>query len=199
MLMNQQKLEAPLPYREAGITTKWIPPTVIRWQKQIESSALKYDIDVNVIAILMTMESGGGPKAKSGAGAEGLMQIMPATAQEIAKKHLKQPVENYDIYDPATNIEFGTAYLAWLRDEFGIIQHAPDYNTTVELIAAGYNGGAGAAKAIDDGEGLRNLETMSYSRDAFYMWRERTSETSPTFDRWKERGGNALLEAAAKN
>jgi hypothetical protein len=38
-----------------------------------------------------------------------------------------------------------------------------------------------------------------YSRDAFNMWRERHAGNSPTFDRWKERGGQRLIDAAKKN
>lgn len=188
-----------IPYQEAGMTAAWIPDSVKQWDKPINKMARRYDIDANLVAIIMTMESGGNPKAKSEVGATGLMQIMPATAADIAKRHLQTPVTTYNIEDPATNIEFGVAYLAWLRDEFGTTQHAPDYTRTVELIAAGYNGGAGTANALEQGEGLRDPQPVIYSRDAFNMWRERVSKTSPTFDRWKERGGQSLLEAAAKS
>ena len=91
---------------------------------------------------------------------------------------------------------FGTAYLALLRDEFGTTAQGPSWNATVELIAAGYNGGPGASNSLEKGEGLRDPQTVIYSRDAFNMWRERHAASSPTFERWKERGGYILLDKA---
>lgn len=178
------------------ITSLWIPDTVKHWEKPISEMAKRYDIDPNLIAIIITLESGGYPKATSEVDAKGLMQIMPLTAGDIAKRHLKKPQEKYDLHNPETSIEFGTAYLAMLRDEYGTAKQGPSWNETVELIAAAYNGGFSAANALEKGEGLRDTQTLSYSRDAFNMWRERHSETSPTFDRWKERGGDELIQKA---
>lgn len=185
-----------VPYQPAGITAAWVPDTVKHWSSTINEMAKKYDVDPNLVAIIITMESGGNAKAKSEAGAQGLMQIMPLTASDIARKYLDKPVDKYDMLDPKTNIEFGTAYLAFLRDYFTTDQPGPDSIATVELIAAGYNGGPGTAAALEKGEGLRDTQPVIYSRDAFNMWRERVSKTSPTFDRWKERGGANLLTAA---
>lgn len=190
-----QRHDPPLSYQPSGITGKWLPPTVTRWDVTIIHMAERYNIDANLIAILMTMESGGDPKAKSGADAVGLMQITPLTAEDIARKYLKQPVTKYDLTSPTTSIEFGAAYLTWLRDQFGSAQQAPSYNETVELIAA-YNGGPSAAYALGHGQGLRDTQTVVYSRDAFNMWRERLAAKSPTFERWKARGGSDLLTAA---
>jgi len=186
----------PLPYRSAGITAHWIPPTVTHWQSTIDAMSKKYNVDANLVAILMTMESGGDATAKSADDAEGLMQITPPTAHDIASKFIKKPVEHYNLQDPTTNIEFGVAYLAYLRDLFGTTQQGPDWNSTVELISAGYNGGPGAAGNLEAGKGLHDTQTVVYSRDAFNMWRERHAGSSPTFDRWKERGGATLLTAA---
>lgn len=181
---------------QATITIPWLPDTVRHWHKPIEDMGAKYNIDPNLIAIFMTMESGGYAKAESEAGAQGLMQVTPLTAQDIASKYLKQPRKNYDLMDPSTSIEFGTAYLAWLRDQFGSYKQGPTWNETVELVAAGYNGGSGAANNLEQGKGLRDTQTVVYSRDAFNMWRERHAKSSPTFDRWKERGGSLLIEKA---
>jgi soluble lytic murein transglycosylase-like protein len=191
-------LRAPLAPESATITAKWIPETVARWHEPIEEMAKKYDIDPNLLAIIMTMESGGDPKADSGQ-AQGLMQIAPATGGDIAKKYLKTPVNSYDLWDPKTNIEFGAAYLAHLRDVFGSRTQAPSWNETVELVAAGYNGGPVAANNLEQGRGMEGTQTVVYSRDAFNMWRERHAEKSPTFDRWKERGGVSLIDGARSN
>jgi soluble lytic murein transglycosylase-like protein len=190
--------QTPLRPEKDYITSPWIPKSVRRWDKPINEMAQKYKLDPNLIAIIITLESGGYSKAQSNAGAEGLMQITPPTAKDIAAKFLKKPVKDYDLYDPTTNIEFGTAYLSYLRDEFGTVKQGPDWNTTVELIAAGYNGGPGAANRLEQGKGLTDTQTVIYSRDAYNMWRERHSKNSPTYERWKERGGLELIDLANK-
>lgn len=182
--------------KPAAVTSPWIPETVRQWDDIITEMSSKYNVDPNLIAIIITMESGGNAQAKSEAGAEGLMQVMPLTAKDISTKFLKEPAKSYDILDPRTNIEFGTAYLAYLRDEFGTARQGPSWNETVELIAAGYNGGPGAANNLEQGKGLEDTQTVVYSRDAFNMWRERNSQKSPTFERWKERGGSSLISKA---
>ncbi len=186
----------PLKAETAGISSPWIPQTVKRWNPLISEMAKKYNIDPTAMAILMTMESGGYSKAKSGAGAVGLMQITPPTAGDIAKKYLRQPVAHYDLLDPRTNIEFGAAYMAYLRDEFGVRTQGPSWDYTIELVAAAYNGGPGTAGKFYHGQGIIDTETVVYSRDALNMWRERHAQDSPTFDRWQERGGDHLLNLA---
>ena len=185
-----------LKFEDEGTTISWLPETVTRWEKPINEMSEKYDVDPNMVAIIMTLESGGYSKAGSEAGAQGLMQIMPLTAKDIAAKHLEKPRKKYNITDPRTNIEFGTAYLAHLRNVFGEAGQGPSWDYTVELVAAGYNGGPGAANRIYKGEGLLETETVVYSRDAFNMWRERHAGTSPTFERWAERGGSKLIDQA---
>lgn len=182
----------PLAAQTTTITTPWIPENVKQWQPIIQDMARKYNLDPNIIAIIMTVESGGNQQARSPVGAQGLMQIMPGTAADIAAKYLKIPVEAYDIYEPRTNIEFGTAYLAHLRDEFGTNTQAPNWDQTAELIAAGYNGGPGAASNLEKGLGLESSETHLYTHNVYNMWRERNAQHSPTYTRLLERG-NATL------
>jgi len=189
----------PLKPQADTITSPWVPATVKKWQKPIDAMAKKYKVDPNLIAIIMTMESGGDPKASSDAGAHGLMQITSPTAKDIASKYLKQPTSKYNLNDPNTNIEFGAAYLALLRDTFGEWQQGPTWNSTVELVAAGYNGGPVAANRLYKGQGLTDTQTVVYSRDAFNMWRERFAKDSPTYDRWLERGGQTLIDNAKKS
>jgi len=190
-----------LPFKPQAdtVTTPWIPPTVKKWQTPIDQMAKKYQVDPNLIAIVMTVESGGNPKASSSADAKGLMQITKLTAKDIASKFLKQPISNYNLDNPATNIEFGAAYLAYLRDTFGSWRQGPSWDSTVELVAAGYNGGPGAANRLLKGRGLTDTQTVVYSRDVFNMWRERYSRGSPTYDRWLERGGQTLIDDAKNN
>lgn len=185
-----------LAYQGAGLTIKWLPSTVTRWSDKIIEQGKRYNVDPNFIAILMTLESGGYAKADSGY-ALGLLQVTPSTAKDIASKYLHVKVATFDIKDPSTNIEFGTAYIAHLRDTFCGNDFAPRHDFCAELVAAGYNGGPGAANSLYKGQGLKATETLSYSRDAMSMWRERAAATSPAFDRWKDRGGQDLIDKAA--
>lgn len=193
MLHNHQSA---LPYQSAGLNSPWIPSTVKHWQGAIKDMSKKYDIDANYVGIIMTMESGGYAKAKSSAGAEGLMQITAPTAKDIAAKYLKKPINSYNLQDPKTNIEFGVAYLAYLRKTFEKPSQGPSWDATAELVAASYNGGPVAGLHLEEGKGLHDAQTVVYSRDAFNMWRERHALSSPTFDRWKERGGSELIDLA---
>src|SRR5207253_10731662 len=70
----------------------------------------------------------------SHAGARGLMQITPATAQEIAQKSGGVAFEQGDLATPQINISYGTWYLRWLLDRYG------DNET---LAIAAYNAGTG--------------------------------------------------------
>lgn len=170
----------------SGVTIGWLSPEVQRWRGLIEQTAKKYDIDPDLVAIIITLESAGDPSATSPIGAQGLMQVMPLTAQDIARKFLRQPVPegSYDIYDPATNIEFGTAYLAYLRDHFADSPKAAEPTGLIELVASGYNGGPGTAAKLEQGQaGDRVKENIDYTNGAAIMWRERAAAIAPTIYR----------------
>lgn len=193
-----QKRQSALPYQSKGVDSPWIPSTVKHWQGPINEMAKKYDLDPNYIAIIMTMESGGYARAVSPDNAQGLMQVTPSTAKDIASKYLKKPVKKYDLMDPKTNIEFGAAYLAYLRKTFEEPEQGPSWDITAEEVAASYNAGPLGGLHLQEGKGIHDEQALVYSRDAFNMWRERHAKDSPTFDRWKERGGTILLDQAKK-
>jgi len=81
-----------------------------------------------LVLALISVESAGKVDALSHAGAQGLMQLIPATAERFGVR---------DVGDPGQNIRGGVAYLDWLMKEFG--------NDPV-LALAGYNAGEGAVK-----------------------------------------------------
>jgi soluble lytic murein transglycosylase-like protein len=83
----------------------------------------------NIIEAVIHQESRGKAKATSPKGAQGLMQLMPATALEIAQ----ELGETYIPYDPQQNIRFGTYYLQKQLDRFGDLR----------LALAAYNAGPG--------------------------------------------------------
>ncbi len=82
---------------------------------------------------IVHQESGFDPTAKSHSGARGLMQIMPATGKELAKR-LGMSFSTQRLFEPEYSLRLGTTYF---RQMLGI------FDNRVELALAGYNGGPG--------------------------------------------------------
>ena len=103
-----------------------------------------YGVDPRLIHAVIWQESKYKNDAKSHAGAQGLMQMMPATARRFGCS---------DAYDSASNIDAGTQYLAWLLKRF---------DGDVSLALAGYNAGEGS---VDKFGGIPPFnETQNYVR-----------------------------------
>jgi soluble lytic murein transglycosylase len=102
----------------------------------IRQEARRYSIDPYVAAGLIRQESVFNPNAISRVGARGLMQLMPATGQLIAKRDGTGTITAADLYNPGLNIKLGMNYLAQLIGQFGKIEYA----------AAAYNAGPGRAR-----------------------------------------------------
>jgi hypothetical protein len=78
----------------------------------------KHRFDPAMILSLIQVESAFRPNAVSPAGAVGLMQLMPATAQVVARRFaIRYPGERA-LRDPFLNLELGVAYLSHLRDKY---------------------------------------------------------------------------------
>ena len=91
----------------------------------------KQGVDPRFIHAVIWQESKYKVEARSHAGAQGLMQLMPATAKRFGC---------HDVNDPAENITAGTKYLSWLLKRFA---------GNVELALAGYNAGEGSVDKYD--------------------------------------------------
>jgi soluble lytic murein transglycosylase-like protein len=99
-------------------------------------------VDPRFIHAVIWQESKYNAVARSHAGAQGLMQLMPATAKRFGCE---------DPNDPRSNIEAGTKYLSWLLKRF---------SGNVELALAGYNAGEGS---VDKYNGIPPYnETRNY-------------------------------------
>lgn len=94
----------------------------------IQPAAAKYGLDPNLVAAVIWAESSGDPNAVSKKGAQGLMQLMPATARELG-------VGN--VLDPGQNVDGGSRYLRKMLDE-----HEGD----LSLALAAYNAGPNAVR-----------------------------------------------------
>jgi soluble lytic murein transglycosylase-like protein len=99
--------------------------------KIIYEAGEREGVDPKFIHAVIWQESKYKVDARSHAGAQGLMQLMPATAKRFGC---------HDPSDPADNINAGTKYLSWLLKRFA---------GNVELALAGYNAGEGSVDKYD--------------------------------------------------
>ena len=140
-----------------------ILPRVMRSRFQLKYTELirqyseEYDLEPSFVAGVICTESKFREEAVSRAGARGLMQIMPATGQEIAEA-LGVPFKVEDLFDPETSIRFGCYYLREQLDRF-------DQNAAVALAA--YNAGPNKAS-----EWLREYGLDSKGRIAYIPYEE---------------------------
>ena len=119
----------------------------LRHEDVIRQQASDKDLDPSLIAGVIYVESRFRDQT-SHAGAKGLMQLMPATADYIARKSGGTRFVQGDLADPQINISYGSWYLRYL------LQH---YNGNVALALAAYNAGEGKVdewwrEAADRGE-----------------------------------------------
>ena len=98
---------------------------------EVANAAVVHGVDEALVRAVMHAESAFDSNALSRAGAQGLMQLIPATAARFG-------VEN--AFDPGQNINGGVSYLAWLAKRF---------DGDLRLVAAGYNAGEGAVDRYD--------------------------------------------------
>lgn len=132
---------------------------------KIERAALEFGQDPLLVAAVVREESRFDERAVSSAGALGLMQLMPGTAREEARR-LGVPYRGLDLLDPATNLRLGTASLSRRLDQF---------DGDLILALAGYN--AGDRRAKEWRRDLRGLERdefidqMPYRETRLYVKR----------------------------
>ena len=113
-----------------------------KYAKEINAAAQKYGISPFLVASIIDTESKFNPNARSSVGAQGLMQLMPATARGLGVKNA---------YDPAQNIMGGTKYISEMLKMFG--------GDLTKALAA-YNAGPNKVKKAG---GVPNIkETQEY-------------------------------------
>lgn len=124
----------------------------------IKSSALALGVDQGLVKAIIHTESGFNPRARSKPGAQGLMQLMPATAAMY---------DVSDAYDPSQNIKAGTRHIKYLLERY----------KSQELALAAYNAGEGNVKKY--GGIPPFVETRDYVKRVMSRYRKLYSGSSP--------------------
>ncbi len=154
-------------------------PQVQYWSADIERWARERDLDPNLLATVMQIESCGHDKIGSSAGAQGLFQVMPF--------HFSTG----EIYtDPETNARRGANFLAECLNYWS----GGDPN----LAMACYNGGPSVVS--------RPFHTWAHETRRYYVWggtiyadAVQNKSDSPALDTWLNAGGIGLCQRAADN
>ncbi len=102
--------------------------------------AAGFTLDKALVYSFMRQESAFNPKARSYAGAMGLMQLMPATARIVASRYAPE-TQGGNPYDPSISMSLGQAYISTLLN---------DVDNNLVRTAAGYNGGPGNVMRWDN-------------------------------------------------
>ena len=156
---------------------EFFAPSVKHWSGDIGIWAQRHQVDPHLLATVMQIESCGHPVVVSGAGAQGLFQVMPF--------HF---ADGEDMLNPDINVKRGSAFLKHcLAAADGVIG----------LTLACYNGGASVI----------NLQRENWARETrtYYRWgvgiysdAVAGKSTSDTFNQWMAAGGERLCTSAQR-
>ena len=149
---------------------------VLYWADSISRWASASNLDPNLVATIMQIESCGDPRALSRSGAMGLFQVMPFHFQS-----------GENPYDPETNALRGLGYLA---------RSLAAANGDVRLAMAGYNGGI---SVIPRPEWTWRAETKRYVQYGLPIYTDAVNgiNPSPALNEWYTNYGASLCNQAA--
>jgi len=144
----------------------------VLWTDPVMRAAGDLELDPAYVYGVMRSESAMVEGARSSAGALGLMQVTPATARTLSRKHGLPYQGQRQLLDGEQNIRFGTVYLRQLLDE---------YDQNPVLVSGAYNAGPNAvsrwldSRSVDDA--ARWIETLPYYETRDYIPRVLTFTT----------------------
>lgn len=162
--------ELPRPLPVSALSPSRLPPDAGSqggFDQLIRQAAAVYNVEYALVKAVIKAESGFNHRAVSPKGAQGLMQLMPATARRRGVR---------DSFNPRDNIEGGVRHLKWLLDRYG---------GNVPFAVAAYNCGE---KRVEEAGGIPNIsETKEYLarvlryRENYRRERERKSGPGVVF------------------
>lgn len=113
---------------------RWYYPLPEEYRGLIAESARRHQVNPYLVAAVIDAESDWRPDTVSDAGAVGLMQVLPETAEELSRRGVvSAEYDPTELASPAVGIEYGTAYLRLLVERYHEIEPA----------VAAYNAGMG--------------------------------------------------------
>ena len=162
--LGEELARGPLPGREEAWWLAW----PLAWDAQVQRWAAASDgsIEPALVWAIMREESGYRPAVVSTAGARGLLQIMPTTAERLAQDSGLRAFSAEDLFEPAVNIRLGAHYLDQLSRRF---------RGRPSAAIGSYNAGPDAvARWIEERPALPDdewVESVPYSQTRRYVKR----------------------------
>jgi soluble lytic murein transglycosylase len=158
-------------YFDRALLGKWMYP--IRYEETIVEQSRNYDVDPYLVASIIRVESNFRPDKLSPKGAIGLMQLMPPTAEWIAKQEGDEPADRARLQDAERNIRYGAWYVRSLQRQFAADVALPE--DRIARIAAAYNAGPGNVErwlAEGDWDGtLASADAIPFGETRHYVHR----------------------------
>jgi membrane-bound lytic murein transglycosylase C len=138
---------------QISLPNNYLSDRVKPFMQDYQTQASLLSMDLSLLLAISHAESAFDPQAQSHIPAFGLMQIVPSSAgKDVAKKLLKRnkaPSAD-ELFDPKTNIEFGSGYLSILNNRY--LKGIDDPLSRKYCVIAAYNTGAGnVARAFNGG------------------------------------------------
>jgi len=128
--------------RERSVLNRLLAPGRFAYHEIVRRAAARYRVEHRLVMAIIASESGGNPEAISPAGAIGLMQLMPETAERLG----------VDPWDPEQNVDGAVRYLAKQLSTFD----------SVDLSLVAYNAGPGFAEKYRRGHVELGAETRAF-------------------------------------
>ena len=155
-------------------------------QPIVRRQASAQQLPTGLVMAVIEQESAFQAKAVSPAGAQGLMQLMPATVEDINARAPKIHID--DAFDPEQNVAGGCWYLAWLHEALNAELMAPGEDWKFAL--ASYNGGIGRVQeAISQAyDGSETHQPVTFDAVAEALPAETQSYVPAVMGRWSKYG-----------
>ncbi|PWC16773.1 murein transglycosylase [Brenneria corticis] len=167
----------------------------LAWNDEFLRATQDKGISQSYAMAIARQESAWNPQARSPVGASGLMQLMPATAQQTAKmSNIAGYGNSSQLFDPQTNILLGTSYLEYVYQTFGRnrILASAAYNAGPSRVNTWLRNSAGRIDPVAFIESIPFSETRGYVKnvlayDVFYRHFLRQSASVLTDAEWQRR------------